>query len=72
MINKHNQRNWKCVNKIYIVITTKQENIMQTQWTRLYPIIEKIYENDYKIKIKGKLKVFHANRKKGLLKEKYK
>ena len=42
-------------------------NILQTQWEGPYPIVEKVYENNYKLKIKGKLKVYHANRLKNFI-----
>ena len=47
-----------------LLLQPNKQNILQTQWTGPYPIVQKIHENNYRIKINGKLKIYHANRMK--------
>ena len=57
---KHTRPKKLIVGDQVLLLQPNKQNILQTQWEGPYPIAEKVYENNYKLKIKGKLKVYHG------------
>ena len=38
-----------------------KQNLLQTQWTGPYVVLEKVNLNNYKAQIKQRVKIYHAN-----------
>ena len=53
-------RKLKVGEKVSVLLPTKANKLLM-QWKGPYGVLEKIGKLDYKIKIKGKVKVFHIN-----------
>ena len=57
---KTQTRNLKVGDKALILLPTNSNKLLM-QWKGPYDILERIGEVDYKLKVKGKEKIFHAN-----------
>ena len=59
--DKHTRPKKLIVGEQLLLLQPNKQNILQTQWEGRYQIVEIVYENNYKLKIKANLKVCHAN-----------
>ena len=45
-----------------LILLLNKQNLLQTQWPGPYVIIEKVYENNYRMKVNNKIRTYHGNR----------
>ena len=44
-----------------LILQSNKQNLLQTQWAGPYVIIEKVHENNYRMKVNNKIRTYHAN-----------